>query len=129
MLYVMMFVELHVAAPQLRTYSTGTQSVEFHLWSGVEWSVDVEFHLWNGVSGVPHSNFIPLPQVDHAELELHYNWSSNSTLYFAFRIPCVRMYVCMYICMFQINSLVYTLKGHDHVCEHVRFSGYLPRIL
>ena len=21
------------------------------------------------------------------------------------------------------------LKGHDHVCEHVRFSGYFPRIL
>ena len=22
-----------------------------------------------------------------------------------------------------------SLKGHDHVDEHVRFSGYLPRIL
>ena len=24
---------------------------------------------------------------------------------------------------------IYWLKGHDHVDEHVRFSGYLPRIL
>ena len=121
MLYVMMFVELHVAAPQLRTYSTGAQSVEFHLWSGVEWSVDVEFHLWNGVSGVPHSNFIPLPQVDHAELELHYNWSSNSTLYFAFLyLYTVCTHVCMYVHMYVPDKLFSTLRYEGSLNDHLQ---------
>ena len=33
-----------------------------------------------------------------------------------------------YVTSWSIYRLL-TLKGHDHVDEHVRFSGYLPRIL
>ena len=31
----------------------------------------------------------------------------------------------IYLNLFVMYMYVIVLKGHDHICEHVRFSGYL----
>ena len=52
--------------------------------------------------------------------------SHNKGLYYGFRDAILSHLVT--IIKRLAHHAVY-LKGHDHVDEHVRFSGYLPRIL